>query len=134
MQCRSRPRERVIRQPASEAGDLAMGLLGRRPFEGGDLAVQLIEAQALARWLKQIHPFILAARWGESWEMLHRFFVRRTEIAMLLDRTREVPRCSRTEKYLEVFLLHRMGKVRRQFINKRDGGKTEAVGRVENLL
>ncbi len=53
---------------------------------------------------------------------------------MLLDRTREVPRCSRTEKYLETSLVHRMGKVRRQFINKRDGGKTEAVGRVENML
>jgi hypothetical protein len=43
-------------------------------------------------------------------------------------------RCSDTEKYLETSLLHRMGKVRRQFINKRDGGKTDAVGRVENLL
>ena len=134
MQCRSRPRERVIRQRAFEAGDLAMGLLGRRPFEGGDLAMQLIEAQAPASWLKHIHPVIPAARWGESWEMLRRFFVRGTEIAMLLDRTREVPRCSRTEKYLEAFLLHRMGKVHRQFINKRQGGRTEAAGCVEHLL
>ena len=88
----------------------------------------------LARRLKHIDPVILAARERESLEMLDRFFVRRTEIAMLLDRTREVPRCSDTEKYLEMSQLHRMGKVRRQFINKRDGGKTEAVGRVENLL
>ncbi len=76
MQCRSRPSETVIRRRTSEAGVLAIGLLGGRPSEGADLATQLIEAQALARRLKHIHPAIL----------------------------------------------------------KRDGGKTEAVGRMENLL
>jgi len=49
-------------------------------------------------------------------------------------RPREMPRCSPTEKYLEAFLLHRMGKVRRQSIKKGDGEKTEATGCVENLL
>jgi cytochrome c biogenesis protein CcmG/thiol:disulfide interchange protein DsbE len=75
----------------------------------------------------------LAVSVDDDWGAIRRFFVKGTQIGVLLDVSHDVPKTFGTEKYPESFLIDAAGRVRYYFINKRDWSRPEAVACLESL-
>jgi peroxiredoxin len=75
----------------------------------------------------------LAVSVDDDWGAIRRFFIKGTQIGVLLDASHDVPKTFGTEKYPESFLIDATGHVRYYFINKRDWSRPEAVACLESL-
>ena len=87
----------------------------------------------LARRIQNTDIRMLAVSVDESWDIVRRFFVKGTQMGVLLDLSKNVPKTFGTEKYPESFMIDSSGKVRHYFINKRDWSKPEAIACLESL-
>jgi peroxiredoxin len=75
----------------------------------------------------------LAVSVDDDWGAIRRFFIKGTQIGVLLDASHDVPKSFGTEKYPESFMIDAAGHVRYYFINKRDWSRPEAVACLESL-
>lgn len=75
----------------------------------------------------------LAVSVDDDWGTIRRFFIKGTQIGVLLDASHSVPKTFGTEQYPESFLIDAAGRVRYYFINKRDWSRPEAVACLESL-
>jgi len=75
----------------------------------------------------------LAVSVDDDWGTIRRFFIKGTQIGVLLDASHAVPKTFGTEQYPESFLIDAAGRVRYYFINKRDWSRPEAVACLESL-
>ena len=75
----------------------------------------------------------LAVSVDDDWGAIRRFFVKGSQIGVLLDASHEVPKTFGTEKYPESFFIDATGRVRYYFINKRDWSRPEAIVCLESL-
>jgi peroxiredoxin len=70
---------------------------------------------------------VLAVSVDEDWDALKKFFPRGTELSVLLDESKELPKKYGTEKYPETFLIDPQGQVRHYFVNTRKWNGPEAI-------
>jgi peroxiredoxin len=87
----------------------------------------------LARRIEKTDIRMLAVSVDESWDIVRKFFVNGTKMGVLLDESKNVPKTFGTEKFPESFMVDASGKVRHDFINKRDWSKPEAIACLESL-
>lgn len=76
---------------------------------------------------------LLAVSVDDDWGAIRRFFIKGTQIGVLLDASHDVPKTFGTKAYPESFLIDATGHVRYYFINKRDWSRPEAVACLESL-
>jgi peroxiredoxin len=87
----------------------------------------------LARRIDGSDLRLLAVSVDDDWGAIRRFFLKGSQIGVLLDVSHDVPKTFGTEKYPESFLIDATGHARYYFINKRDWSRPEAVACLESL-
>jgi peroxiredoxin len=80
-------------------------------------------------------PFrLLAVSVDEDWPAVRQFFSGGTQLQVLLDSQRDIPKKYGTEKFPESFLVDRDGNVRYYVISDRDWSRPEVGACIDSLL
>jgi peroxiredoxin len=80
-------------------------------------------------------PFrLLAVSVDDDWDAVRKFFARGTQLQVLLDTGRDIPKRYGTDKFPESFLIDREGNVRYYVISDRDWSKPEVGACIDSLL
>jgi peroxiredoxin len=80
-------------------------------------------------------PFrLLAVSVDDGWPEVRRFFAGGTQLQVLLDPSRSIPKRYGTEKFPESFVVDRDGNVRYYVISDRDWSKPEVAACIESLV
>jgi peroxiredoxin len=80
-------------------------------------------------------PFrLLAVSVDEDWPTVRQFFERGTQLQVLLDPPRDIPKKYGTEKFPESFLIDRDGNIRYYVISDRDWSRPEVGACIDSLL
>jgi peroxiredoxin len=96
--------------------------------------VEMPSMENLALKMKN-KPFrLMAVSVDDGWPEVRRFFPRGTQLQVLLDPSREVPKKYGTEKFPESFLVDRDGNVRYYVISARDWARPEVTACIDSLL
>jgi peroxiredoxin len=96
--------------------------------------VEMPSMERLAARLKG-KPFrLLAVSVDDDWTAVRNFFPRGTQLQVVLDTSREVPKRFGTEKFPESFLVDKDGNVRYYVISDRDWSRPEVGACIDSLL
>ena len=96
-------------------------------------AEEMPSMERLAAALESSDIRTMAVSVDENWDLVRRFFARGTQLGILLDPTRDVPKRFGTEKFPETFLIDAQGRVRHYFISTRDWSRPEVIACLESL-
>jgi len=96
--------------------------------------VEMPSMELLARRMKG-KPFrLLAVSVDDGWQEVRQFFAHGTQLQVLLDPSREIPKKYGTEKFPESFLVDRDGNVRYYVISDRDWSRPDVGACIDSLL
>ena len=94
---------------------------------------EIPQVESLAKRLGD-RAVVLTVSLDEDWDVVTKFFAKSgTELSVLLDTTKEVPKKYGTDKYPETFLIDAEGKVRHHFVNKKEWASAEAALCVDSV-
>jgi len=96
--------------------------------------VEMPSMERLATHMKG-KPFrLLAVSVDDDWDSVRKFFPRGTQLQVVLDTSREIPKKYGTDKFPESFLVDRDGNVRYYVISDRDWSRPEVGACIDSLL
>ena len=98
--------------------------------------VEMPSMEKLAQRMKtRGKPFrLLAVSVDDGWPEVRQFFPNGTDLQVLLDTTREIPKKYGTDKFPESFLVDKDGNIRYYVISDRDWSRPEVGACIESLL
>jgi thiol-disulfide isomerase/thioredoxin len=96
--------------------------------------VEMPSMEKLALKMRNKNFRLVAVSVDDTWQDVRSFFPRGTQLQVLLDPSRDIPKKFGTEKFPESFLIDRDGNVRYYVISDRDWSRPEVGACIESLL
>jgi peroxiredoxin len=96
--------------------------------------VEMPSMEKLALKMRNKNFRLVAVSVDDTWQEVRSFFPRGTQLQVLLDPSRDIPKKYGTEKFPESFIVDRDGNVRYYVISDRDWSRPEVGACIDSLL